>query len=175
MLFEKAIIGIQLSLNKIQKLMCKNGLKMRKEASLSIVEDLKNHKFLMIRHHRGINKGCINFPGGKKEPDETIEDCVKRETLEETGISIKNPVKVGYVEFPEASFYVHIFKSTEFSGEISQNEDEADAFWQDMDNIPYSEMREADKHFLPDILAGKYVNRQYFYDENGHVVKVVEL
>ena len=64
--FEKAIIGIQLSLNKIQKLMCENGLKMRKEASLSIVEDLKNHKFLMIRHHRGINKGCINFPGGKK-------------------------------------------------------------------------------------------------------------
>lgn len=39
---------------------------MKKEASLSIIEDTKNHKFLMIRHHRGINKGCVNFPGGKK-------------------------------------------------------------------------------------------------------------
>ena len=69
--------------------------KMRKEASLSIVEDVKNKKFLMIRHRRGINEGCVNFPGGKKEPNETIEDCVVRETLEETGITIKNPVKVG--------------------------------------------------------------------------------
>ena len=84
----------------------KDAQKMRKEASLSIVEDVKNAKFLMIRHHRGINNGCVNFPGGKKEPDETIEDCVIRETFEETGICIKNPVKVGYVEFPTMNFYL---------------------------------------------------------------------
>ncbi len=40
---------------------------MRKEASLSIIEDVENHKFLMIRHHRGINKGCVNFLGGKRK------------------------------------------------------------------------------------------------------------
>ena len=45
---------------------------MKKEASLSIVEDIENHKFLMIKHQRGINKGCMNFPGGKKEPFETM-------------------------------------------------------------------------------------------------------
>ena len=45
----------------------KDYKKMRKEASLSIIEDVKNNKFLMIRHQRGINKGYINFPGGKKE------------------------------------------------------------------------------------------------------------
>lgn len=39
--------------------------KMRKEASLSIVEYVKNNKLLMIRHHRGINNGYINFPDGK--------------------------------------------------------------------------------------------------------------
>lgn len=49
-----------------------------KEASLSIVEDVKNHRFLMVRNHRGINKGCVNFPGGKKEPGENMLDCVKR-------------------------------------------------------------------------------------------------
>lgn len=53
---------------------------MRKEASLSIIEDTKRHKLLMIRHHRGINEGCINFPGGKKELGETMEECVYRET-----------------------------------------------------------------------------------------------
>lgn len=155
--------------------MMKSGLKMRKEASLSIVEDVKNHKFLMIRHHRGINNGCINFPGGKKEPGETIKDCVVRETLEETGITIKNPRKVGYIEFPRVDFYVHIFWSTEFEGEIKQNEAEADAFWQDANDIPYQEMREADRDFLPLILAGKTVNRRYIYDDNFHVTEVIDL
>ena len=69
---------------------------MKKEASLSIIEDTKNNKFLMIRHQRGINKGYINFPGGKKEANESMEDCVVRETLEETGLLIKNPKKAAY-------------------------------------------------------------------------------
>ena len=148
---------------------------MRKEASLSIVEDTINNKFLMIRHHRGINKGCINFPGGKKEPNETIEECVVRETFEETGIKIKNPTFVGYIEFPSVNFYVHIFKSTEFSGELIEREGEVNAFWHDKDNIPYHEMREADRDFLPEILAGKIVKRRYMYDDNFHIKEIINL
>ena len=148
---------------------------MRKEASLSIIEDVENHKFLMIRHHRGINKGCVNFPGGKREEGETMEDCVRRETLEETGLVIENPVQVGYVEFPRFDFYVHIFKSTAYSGELQENKDEVNAFWQDIDDIPYAEMREADRKFLPDIIAGKYVKRRYVYDENFKLLDVVDL
>lgn len=148
---------------------------MKKEASLSIIEDTTNHKFLMIRHHRGINKGCINFPGGKKEDNETMLDCVKRETLEETGLTIENPVQVGYVEFPKFDFYVHIFKSTRYTGELSAKKDEVETFWQDMGNIPYDEMREADRNFLPDILAGKYVKRRYVYDDNFKLIEFTDL
>ena len=45
---------------------------MKKIATLSIIEDVENKKYVMIRHNRGINKGYINFPGGKKEENETI-------------------------------------------------------------------------------------------------------
>jgi len=148
---------------------------MTKEASLSIIEDTVNHKFLMIRHHRGINEGCMNFPGGKKEPNETMDECVVRETLEETGLTILNPVKVGYVEFPRFDFYVHIYKSTEFAGSIIENKDEVSAFWVSESEIPYVEMREADKNFLPDILAGKYVKRRYNYDDNFKLLGFEEL
>lgn len=148
---------------------------MKKEASLSIVEDTTNHCFLMIKHQRGINCGYVNFPGGKKEPGETMEQCVIRETYEETGITIKNPHQVGYIEFPGADFYVHVFKSTEFSGSIKEHEGEVTAFWQDSVQIPYDKMREADRNFLPDILAGKYVKRRYFYDEDGHLVNIAEI
>ncbi len=148
---------------------------MTKEASLSIVEDVVNHKFLMIKHQRGINQGCLNFPGGKKEPDETMEECVIRETLEETGLKIENPVQVGYIEFPTKDFYVHVFKSTKFSGNIHEKADEVQLFWVDEDKIPYDKMREADKNFLPEIIAGKYVKRRFIYDENFHVIDIIDL
>ena len=153
----------------------KDYKKMKKEASLSIIEDTENNKFLMIRHQRGINKGYINFPGGKKEENESMDDCVVRETLEETGLTIKNPKKVGYMEFPEMNFYVHIYKSTEFEGNIINKEDEVSAFWVDKDNIPLNEMREADQNFMLDLLAGKYINRRYHYDENFKLKSIEEL
>ncbi len=148
---------------------------MKKEASLSIVEDKVNRKFLMIKHQRGINQGCVNFPGGKKEPNETMEECVVRETFEETGLKIENPVEVGYIEFPTKNFYVHVFKSTKFSGSIHENKDEAEVFWIDEDKIPYDKMREADRNFLPEIIAGKYVKRQFIYDDNFHVIGINDL
>lgn len=148
---------------------------MKKEASLSIIEDVANQKFLMIRHHRGINEGCVNFPGGKKEPGETMEECVVRETYEETGLKIENPVKVGYIEFPTKNFYVHVFKSTCFSGTINEKKDEVNAFWVEKDKIPYEQMREADQNFLPEIIAGKYVKRQFIYDDNFHVIDIIDL
>ena len=139
---------------------------MKKIATLSIIEDIKNKRYVMIRHHRGINEGFLNFPGGKKEEGETITDCVCRETYEETGLIIKNPIEVGYIEFINQNFYVHVFKSTEFEGELKEKEDEVNVFWQNADNIPYEKMREADKNFLPEILSGKYIKRRFFYDEN---------
>lgn len=148
---------------------------MKKQASLSIVEDVANHKFLMIRHHRGINEGCVNFPGGKKEAGETMEDCVIRETYEETGLKIKNPKQVGYIEFPTKDFYVYVFKSTEFSGSLNEKKDEVDAFWIDEDKIPYNQMREADQNFLPDIMVGKYVKRRFIYDDDFHVIDIIDL
>ena len=148
---------------------------MRKEASLSIVEDIKNHKFLMVKNLRGINKGCMNFPGGKKEPVETMEECVIRETLEETGLKIENPVQVGYIEFPTKEFYVHVFKSTEFTGNLHEKSDEVNLFWVDEDKIPYDQMREADRNFLPEIIAGKFVKRRFIYDEDFHVIDIIDL
>lgn len=146
-----------------------------KEASLSIIEDTKAHKYLMIRHQRGINKGYVNFPGGKKEVGEDMRACVIRETLEETGLTVKNPVEVGYIEFPGADYHVHVFKSTEFSGELKAKADEVNLFWQDVDNVPYDKMRTADRDFLPLILTGKFVKRRYFYSADGEVERIEDI
>ena len=145
---------------------------MKKEACLSIVEDESRGKVLMILHKRGINEGFVNFPGGKKEIGETMLECVVRETEEETGIKLFNPVEVGYIEFPTKEFAVTIFRSTEFTGELKSSEGEADAFWQDKNEMPYDKMRAADVDFVPLVLAGKKVRRQYFYDDKFMIEKI---
>lgn len=101
--------------------------------------------------------------------------CVIRETFEETGITVKNPVEVGYIEFPTMDFYVHVFKSTEFSGKLTPRAEEVDVFWQDKNAVPYDRMRAADKDFLPLILSGQYVKRRYFYSPDFQVEKVEDI
>ena len=147
-----------------------------KTASLSIVKDVKNNRFLMIRHHRGINKGFVNFPGGKKEPDdEDMIACVKRETKEETGLSIFNPTFVGYLEFPPMDFAVYVYISTEFEGEICPKKDEVDVFWQPAESIPFDKMRAADADFLPKVLKGETVKKRYFYAPDGSIERMEEI
>ena len=144
-----------------------------REASLSIIKDIKNNRFLMIRHLRGMNQGYVNFPGGKKEEcDEDMVACVKRETLEETGLKIFNPKFVGYMEFANMGIKVYAYFSTEFEGTIRPKKDEVEVFWQDANNIPYDKMRTADADFLPEILAGRMVSKRYFYNPDGSLAKI---
>lgn len=54
---------------------------------------LKENKFLVSKRAHGELKDKWEFPGGKIEDNETKEDAIKREILEELFIDIK-PIKV---------------------------------------------------------------------------------
>jgi 8-oxo-dGTP diphosphatase len=60
---------------------------------------------LLYLEHRNkkvndIHKGKWNGLGGKFEPGETPEECVRREVLEESGLTIQNPRLHGLLMFP---------------------------------------------------------------------------
>ncbi|WP_338062464.1 NUDIX domain-containing protein [Sporosarcina limicola] len=66
-------------------------------------------KWLLTRHSiRG-----IEFPGGKAEAGETIEEAAIRETIEETGVTITNLVKLAeYVVESNITFCKAVFTGT---------------------------------------------------------------
>jgi len=51
---------------------------------------IKNNAVLLIKKSRGPYTGMYDLPGGKIEAGETIEECLKREFVEEVGCEIAN-------------------------------------------------------------------------------------
>jgi 8-oxo-dGTP diphosphatase len=76
------------------------------EARHVLVVFKHNGKWLLTRH---ISRG-IEFPGGKAEVGETIEEAAIRETIEETGVTITNLVKFAeYVVQSNVTFCKAVF------------------------------------------------------------------
>lgn len=72
-------------------------------------------KWLLTRHSiRG-----IEFPGGKAEVGESIEEAAIRETIEETGVTITDLIKVAeYVVHSDSTFCKAVF-----TGKVKQIDD----------------------------------------------------
>jgi len=51
---------------------------------------IRDKQVLLGKRLNAHAEGCWSFPGGHLEFGETIEECARREVLEETGIKIKN-------------------------------------------------------------------------------------
>lgn len=48
------------------------------------------HQVLLVRRAKEPQKGLLTFPGGSLELGETMAECAIRETLEETGLTLRN-------------------------------------------------------------------------------------
>jgi ADP-ribose pyrophosphatase YjhB (NUDIX family) len=49
---------------------------------------LNNNKFIVM-HNNGVEEDLWELPGGRMEFGETVEETLKREILEETGLAVK--------------------------------------------------------------------------------------
>ena len=90
--------------------------------------------FLLTSRPRGkVYAGYWEFPGGKLEAGESIEQALRRELHEELGIVITaiEPWKTELVDYPHALVRLHFCKVSAWSGELQMREAQLFA-WQNL-------------------------------------------
>lgn len=109
--------------------------------------------YLML--HRVKKKGDLNHDkwigvGGKFEPGESPEECICRETREETGLTLTDYQYRGIVTFVSDVWeteYMHLFTATGWTGKV-QECDEGVLEWIHKDALAALPQWEGDKIFL---------------------------
>lgn len=131
----------------------------------------KENKVLLIRKSRGFGKGKWNAPGGKLKEGEDPKRGAIREVEEETGLRISALDERGKLTFyfgekGKPDWIVHVFECLDFEGS-TRSGDEGSLKWFHENEIPYEDMWEDDKHWLPLLLSGETFTGHFWFDEEA--------
>ena len=124
---------------------------MMKNSALCYIE--QNGKYLMlhrIKKENDVNRDKWIGIGGKFEDGESPEECMLRETKEETGLDINSYSYRGIVTFVSDIYeteYMHLFTVDGFTGNISEC-DEGCLEWIEKERLFDLTLWEGDKIFL---------------------------
>jgi 8-oxo-dGTP diphosphatase len=113
----------------------------------------KDNKYLMLLRNKkenDVNEGKWIGVGGKCEKGESPEECVIRETFEETGIKLESFKMRGVMTFASEGWedeYIFVYTSDKFSGHITEC-NEGELAWIDKDKIMDLNLWDGDRIFL---------------------------
>ncbi|MFY7942876.1 MAG: NUDIX domain-containing protein [Burkholderiaceae bacterium] len=103
------------------------------EVAVGVLIDREGQFLLTSRPQGKVYEGYWEFPGGKLEAGETVEQALRRELQEELGITIACATlwKVEVMDYPHARVRLHFCKVFEWSGELQMREQQSMA-WQQL-------------------------------------------
>lgn len=81
------------------------------EVAAAIIQE--NGRYLVTKRKAGTHLGGLwEFPGGKREPGESLEQCLERELHEELDIEITQPRLRHVIQhaYPEKTVELHFFE-----------------------------------------------------------------
>ena len=138
----------------------------------------KDNQWLMLhRTKKSVdpNGGKWIGVGGKLEENESPDECIIREVLEETGLQLQNVQLKGILTFilpkweNELTF---LYTATEFTGALT-NCSEGELKWVAKNDVLDLNLWEGDKHFLPKLLnQEEFFTMKLIYDNNDNLIEI---
>lgn len=144
-----------------------------KKTVLCYIED--NNKYLMLhrtKKNQDLNEGKWLGIGGHIEVNETPDEALIREVLEETGLTLLNYTFNGIVEFINDNYkeIMYLYTSNSFEGLISEC-NEGELSWIDKDKILSLNIWDGDKIFLKKLFNNETNFYLRLYYENNNFVR----
>ncbi|MBC7992255.1 MAG: NUDIX domain-containing protein [Rhizobacter sp.] len=101
------------------------------DVAVGVLIDSQDRFLLTSRPEGKVYAGYWEYPGGKLEAGETVEQALRRELHEELGITIGavHPWKVELIDYEHARVRLHFCKVYDWSGEFEMREQQSMA-WQ---------------------------------------------
>lgn len=137
---------------------------------------INKDKILLGMKKRGQGSGNYNGFGGGIEKGETPEEGAVREIFEESGLTVltKDLDKMALIDFhfpykTEWNQRVHVYFVNSWKGEPTETE-EMKPKWFNIKDLPYNNMWESDRHWLPIILGGNKINAFFTWKEDNKSV-----
>ncbi|MBT8070422.1 MAG: 8-oxo-dGTP diphosphatase [Gammaproteobacteria bacterium] len=132
----------------------------------TLVFVIRDGKILLIDKKTGLGKGKVNGPGGKVEQGESPLQCAVRECQEELGITVSDLQYCGQHRFQFVdgySIHVWVYRTDVFDG-VPTETVEARPLWVPVDEIPYDQMWEDDRIWIPMMLRGEKFQGRWIFD-----------
>ena len=128
------------------------------DVAVGVLLDAQGRFLLTSRPAGKVYAGYWEFPGGKFEPGETVEQALRRELHEELGITIgaAQPWQQEIVDYPHARVRLHFCKVRDWQGEFQMREGQQMS-WQ---TLPVQ---------VAPVLPGTIPVLNWFAAERGHV------
>ncbi|MBN1936032.1 MAG: NUDIX domain-containing protein [Anaerolineae bacterium] len=152
------------------------------EATLCFLIDNQTPVRILLGHKKvGFGRGKYGGVGGKIEPGETPAAAAAREVWEETSLRVQE-AGLHYAAhltflFPhrtEWSQVVHVFVTHRWQGEARESREIVPA-WFAVAEIPYDQMWDDCRYWLPHILDGKQLRARFEFSADNDTVNQVEI
>jgi 8-oxo-dGTP diphosphatase len=119
------------------------------EVTAGLIQDADG-RYLITQRRRGSHlEGLWEFPGGKREPHESVEGCLRRELAEEVNALFTVGEKIDTIrwEYPDRTVILHFYRCEVESGAIQPLEAQAMA-WVDVERLSDYEFPPADRAII---------------------------
>ncbi len=94
------------------------------EVAAALIQDDQGRYLITQRRQGSHLEGLWEFPGGKRQPPEGVEACLRRELAEELGATFEVGEKVDTIrwDYPDRTVIIHFYRCRLQAGAIEPQE-----------------------------------------------------